>query len=681
MGDVYAGFDEKLQRNVALKVLHSERRLDAEARERLLREARALSKLDHANICRVYDYLEGGDVDLLVLEYIEGETLQDAMARKTSRAEKLRIAAAMAEVLVAAHRFGIIHRDLKPENVMLTVTGDVKVLDFGLARWLTRVSSIQMARTAVTMKLQTADDVDDWYVLDDLGATAVIAVDDDVSPRRNAYLATAAGVTMGTPMYMSPEQSRGHPLTPASDMFSFGLVLQWMFTGSEPHPDDLSAREVMTRTSRGTTAPMTGDRDVVALVNQLKQVAPSDRPTAVDALATIRRIIDKPKRIVRRGVVAATAVLILAGAWRYTVDLRRERAVAEDARREAELRRGQAENLMSFMVGDLRTKLEPVGRLDVLDDVAARVLQYSSSLNPEFMSTEELTRNAKALSQLGEVRIAQGRLDDAGKAFQQALGFSNVASERAPSDGAVQLTLAIAHFWIGNVHRLKGDLGRARGEMTQYMTIADRVVAANPANDEYRAEQASGHSAVATILEQQGDLPKALERYRTTLAIRRALVDSDPRDPERKALYASTLNKIGFVQQRLGDMQGALTQYRKEFEILASLAAQSPSHTRWKQQLATSRSYSAALLESLGDDRSAMRQRLAERDAERELHERDATNVDWQRNLAITTMRIGDLQRRGGDAATALATIRGAGDLLSDLVARPSPRPTWNRDR
>src|SRR5687767_4295701 len=129
MGAVYAGHDQKLDRKVALKVLHADQRLDEEARERLLREARALSKVDHPNICRIH-------------EYIDGRTLQSAIENGLPHTEKLRIALAVAEVLVRAHRAGIVHRDLKPENVMLTKTGEVKVLDFGLARWLHRKSDM-----------------------------------------------------------------------------------------------------------------------------------------------------------------------------------------------------------------------------------------------------------------------------------------------------------------------------------------------------------------------------------------------------------------------------------------------------------------------------------------------------------------------------------------------------------
>ena len=134
MGDVYEGFDVRLARRVALKVLNSEGQLDEEARARLIREARTLSKLDHPNICRIYDFIDDGVSDVLVLELIDGRTLQEAMDDGLSTAEKLRIARAIASVLVAAHRAGIIHRDLKPENVMLTKSGQVKVLDFGLAR-------------------------------------------------------------------------------------------------------------------------------------------------------------------------------------------------------------------------------------------------------------------------------------------------------------------------------------------------------------------------------------------------------------------------------------------------------------------------------------------------------------------------------------------------------------------
>ena len=133
MGEVYAGFDETLKRRVALKSIRSDCRLDAESKVRFLREARLLSQLDHPNICRVHDYVEEGDNAWLVLELIEGRNLRDAVAG-LDRPRRLRIAEQIAGVLVATHAAGVIHRDLKPGNVMVTTSGEVKVLDFGLAR-------------------------------------------------------------------------------------------------------------------------------------------------------------------------------------------------------------------------------------------------------------------------------------------------------------------------------------------------------------------------------------------------------------------------------------------------------------------------------------------------------------------------------------------------------------------
>ena len=134
MGEVYVGFDETLKRRVALKAIHSEHRLHAESKTRFLREAQILSQLDHPNICRVYDYIEDEAGDWLILELIEGKSLRPALEGGLDWAARLKIAEQIADVLVVTHAAGVVHRDLKPGNVMITVSGDVKVLDFGLAR-------------------------------------------------------------------------------------------------------------------------------------------------------------------------------------------------------------------------------------------------------------------------------------------------------------------------------------------------------------------------------------------------------------------------------------------------------------------------------------------------------------------------------------------------------------------
>ncbi len=135
MGEVYQGWDERLERQVAVKTIRAEQRLEPEMKARFLREARLLSKLGHPAICQVYDLVEEEDADFLIFEYVPGRTLKEVLAAGPLPAtEALQIAEKIAEALAAAHRERIVHRDLKPENVMVLPDGAIKILDFGISR-------------------------------------------------------------------------------------------------------------------------------------------------------------------------------------------------------------------------------------------------------------------------------------------------------------------------------------------------------------------------------------------------------------------------------------------------------------------------------------------------------------------------------------------------------------------
>jgi serine/threonine-protein kinase len=667
MGDVYAGYDEKLERKVALKVLHADQRLDGEARERLLREARALSKLEHPNICRIHDYIEETDVDLLVLEYIDGQTLHDTLRKGMTRSEKLNIAIAIAEVLIQAHRSGIVHRDLKPENVMLTKTGEVKVLDFGLARWLHRVrarsssdrlTALPAPRSSVKKREASGD-------------TLILPTLSEAPKPRPDYMATAVGITLGTPLFMSPEQARGETLTPASDMFSFGLLLQVLFTGQEPHPDDLSAREVILRVARGETTPVQGaPRDITALINRLKAFAPTDRPTAVETLERLHFLEERPQRIARRAIVAAIAFFAILGVWRYTVDLQAERAIAVAARAEAERRRAQAEDLINFMVGDLRKKLEPVGRLEILDDVAKKTLQYASDLDPRRMSVGELARNAKVLHQLGEVTMSRGEVPAALPLFRQSLALSDMARKRDPRNADAQLAYGTSHFWLGNAYRQQKQLPEALASMREYRDVTEKLARAYPAKPEYQIERAYGHNAVGVILEAQGDLKGALEHYIVSLDVRSAQLRRNPGDLELQAEVAPALNKVGQIQSKLGNLAGARDYFRRELETYRSLVAADPKQTQWQQRMAVSLTYLGLTHWHMGDVDGAAALWREELAIERALAERDPQNVAWQRNVLVTSRRIAVNHYGRGDHATAVSMLQNARTGLTDLQRR-----------
>jgi serine/threonine protein kinase len=207
MGEVYRATDTRLGRDVALKVLPPAMANDPDRLARFQREARAVAALNHPNVVTLYSVEEDNGIHFITMELIEGQTLDRLICADGLPADRiLEIAGALAEALAAAHDKGIVHRDLKPGNVMVTSEGRVKVLDFGLAKDL----SIEAASNAT---------------LTSVGHTQ-------------------AGMVMGTPAYMSPEQVSGRPLDHRSDIFSLGVVLHEMATGHRPFEAASSAELV-----------------------------------------------------------------------------------------------------------------------------------------------------------------------------------------------------------------------------------------------------------------------------------------------------------------------------------------------------------------------------------------------------------------------------------------------------
>ncbi len=205
MGIVYRALDKRLGREAALKFLNAAMRQDVRARERFEREARAASALNHPNICTVYGVDDFEGHAYLAMELLRGQTLGDVIAGKTPSTEQLlEIAIPVLSALSAAHAEGIIHRDLKPANIFLTDKGQIKILDFGLAKQSAIVTAAQGGPHARSMD-ETAE-------------------------------FTTPGMILGTVSYMSPEQIRAESLDARSDLFSMGGVLYEMATGQPAFP-------------------------------------------------------------------------------------------------------------------------------------------------------------------------------------------------------------------------------------------------------------------------------------------------------------------------------------------------------------------------------------------------------------------------------------------------------------
>ena len=245
MGEVYKARDTRLRRTVALKTIGGQLEADPAARNRLVHEARAVAALNHPHICALHDVGESNGQDFLVMEFLEGQTLQERLARGSLPAnEWLDIAIQIASALAAAHRAGIVHRDLKPSNVMLTRSG-VKLLDFGIAR-------------------QHAP-------------AGAVAADTATASLMSQQLEYA-----GTLPYMSPEQLEGRAVDPRTDIFAFGAVLYEMATGRRAFaggsPAAVIASVLADARPRAAAAQPTVPRALDRLITSCLARDPEERP-------------------------------------------------------------------------------------------------------------------------------------------------------------------------------------------------------------------------------------------------------------------------------------------------------------------------------------------------------------------------------------------------------------------
>jgi len=266
MGEVYRARDTKLQREVAIKILPASFALDAERLSRFTREAQVLASLNHPHIAAIHGFEAVGDTRFLVLELVEGDTLARRLSRERSGLpfnEALAIARQIADALQAAHDKGIVHRDLKPANIALTSDDQVKVLDFGLAKYEATQAGESSEQAAHSPTL--------------------------------TFAATQAGVVLGTAAYMSPEQAKGRAADKRSDIWGFGCVLFEMLSGRRAFEGD--------EASDTLASVLKGEPDWAAL--------PADVSPSVRTL--LKRCLEKDRRQRIADIAVASFVLSDAG--------------------------------------------------------------------------------------------------------------------------------------------------------------------------------------------------------------------------------------------------------------------------------------------------------------------------------------------------------------------------------
>jgi len=650
MGSVWLASrtDGRYQGQVAIKFLTSGLLGQGDA-GRFAREGQILARLAHPHIARLIDagVSPDGQQPYLVLEYVDGRPI-DQHCREAGLDLRQRVSLFLDVLAAVAHAQQrlILHRDLKPSNILVTSAGEVKLLDFGIAKLLAG-DATQPMPTPATELTQRAG---------------------------NAY----------TPLYAAPEQVQGGEVTTATDVYALGVLLYQLLSGAHPtehhtgqHGDtplerlralvevepkrvsealhEHAARVAKTRAA-GEASPaqtarqvreLRGDLDTI-VAKALKKL-PAERYAHAEALADdLRRwLLNEPisarpdsrfyrsAKFVRRHPwgVGASALATLGLATGFGLALWQTH--------EARHQREQAEGLIEFMLGDLRKKLEPVGRLDVLDAVGEKALAYYADQQLSRLDPDALGRRARALHLMGEVADTQGKLAEAERMFREAADSTAELLARYPKDTQRIFDHAQSVYWVGWVARRRGQLPEAETQWRRYLQLAQQLTQLQPGNLDWRLEEAYAHNNLGVLALDAGRIQEALRTFVSAREVWQKIVG------ETASHHFDLATAYGWeadAQDALGDFAGALQSQRSKIDALRQ-QPEAEKDRRLQYQLALAELARGDLFFSLGRLDEALR---SDESAAAELDiliNLEPNNLQWIQNWCLARIKADDVRR------------------------------------
>ena len=644
MGSVWSARDRKLERLVALKFVRPELWERAEARARFLREGRLLSRFNHPNICKLFDYLTGDVADVLVLELVEGRSLAELLGAAEGgaldRRQRIGLWLGIARALEAAHRAGVVHRDLKPANVVVTPGGVAKVLDFGIAR---SHGGAVVARQAMDSGR-------------DPGAVGRTPSSAPGEPARDAAgrgadeggFATQSGRLLGTPQYMSPEQRRGEPASAASDVHAFGRILQEM----RPLP-----------------------RVVERLAGRMTAGDATERPSSVEVLRILERYSSAARRRVLIGTFGLGLLVLGWLSFRYVTDLGAERDLVV-------ARQAQSERLIDFVVGDVASRLEAVGPQDLIEELDRQSLAYFRAVDGGELSDEELRHWVQATLGVGERTRVGERLDTAREVFAQARRFLEERLAREPGDPEWRFELGQVAFYQGQLERDAGDMAAARGHWELYAEISRELADAAPDDVLFQDERAYAETNLGVLALERASRGEpayeaALEHFEAALAHWLARAAADPDDEALAVEVADVRSWMGSLHLASGDFAAA---ERIAADVLAARLAAldaDPGSRVLQHAVALGRMHlgNAHMLNGEVDAaRDELRAALADCTA---LLDVAPDQTEWRRTWLLSAHGLALAELLALDLEAANAHARSSAEALRELIERDPDNEDW----
>ena len=719
IGVVFVALDSELHREVALKQIQIQHADDPASRARFLIEAEVTGRLEHPGIVPVYGVgtNEQGR-PFYAMRFVRGQSLKEAIDRyhqsdsqqKGDRAhgnlalrELLARFIEVCHAIAYSHSRGVIHRDLKPANILLGPYGETLVVDWGLAKVVGRDDVTPQPAAEVTLRPSSASGTDH----------------------------TTAGITIGTPAYMSPEQSegRGEEIGPASDVYSLGATLYCILTG-RPALSDNNVENMLVRLRRGAIDPPHRVKHRVpaaleAIVMKAMALRPADRYPSAQALGQDieRWLADEPvsarrepfweraRRWMRRhrtAVTAITATLVAATAGLIAVLIVQTEANSKLKLANLDLalsnRQTQGANRALVLANErerarFELALEAIKTFhgQVSEDMLLKEKQFDGlrtkmlgSATDFYQRLEKLLkvqadqRSRAALGgayhDLGELTAKIGSQDHALAALKRGAELRlALAAEPGASPAAIQ-NAGDSLIAVGDVQEATGDLTGALASFEQARNLLESLVVLNPESADYRAAISRCLHGIARAQNHSGRASQALVSHEQALALRRKLAETNPEVTQFQIDLAQSYHDIGAIHRASGHARAALAAYERSRAISQKLTETDPTATQFQSALAQSHIDIGYIHQETENFAAALAAFEQARAISQKLAGANPAVTRFEGDLAQSYQGIGSIQDLTGHFADAIASFDRARTILQKLVdANPTLTLLQNR--